>query len=68
MERVEGDRLDQIAPSLSKQDAFKLAASVGTALAAMAIAATTVATAAPSRAACDDGTPGAEQCLADCPM
>ncbi len=39
----------------------------GTALAAMAIAATTVATAAPSRAACDDGTPGAEQCLADCP-
>ena len=39
----------------------------GTALAAMAIAATTVATAAPSRAACDDGTPTAERCVADCP-
>jgi hypothetical protein len=39
----------------------------GTALAAMAIAATAVTTAAPGRAACDDGTVGAERCLADCP-
>jgi hypothetical protein len=44
-----------------------LAPTVGMALAAMAIAATAVTTAAPSRAACDDGTVGADSCLADCP-
>jgi len=35
MEWVKGDRLDHIAPSLSTQDAFNLATSVGTALAAI---------------------------------
>jgi hypothetical protein len=34
---------------------------------AMAVAATTIATAAPSWATCDDGTAGAKRCVADCP-
>jgi hypothetical protein len=34
---------------------------------AMAIAATTITTAAPSWATCDDGTAGAERCVAGCP-
>jgi hypothetical protein len=40
----------------------------GTALAAMAIAATTVATAAPSRAACDDGRPAPNNAWRIAPM